>query len=575
VRQREAYLQTSEPEAGPAQRPAALPAGPLTPAAIVGLQRAVGNRAVTAMIARSAPAAAAAAPDTGLVAYFENLWQENPGDVIRLGLELFRPIPLVGALPALGSDFIEMGQDLFSVPVGDPVLFGITEMTLFLRSAINIAAGGVGQILSFTETVQAVTGAATLAEAMSLIGIPEALVTGAFGAFIISIDEFFGVDKFALTTLVEMMDFIVTIEAAAGAVLGPVGDSEKWTELMTGYLANQFEDIMALINDGVGLATLEFSQPGKIDGLISAITHFVATVGPAIGKIQEWTIGFWNVLGDDALQNVGTPDLRPDEPVGLEPTDPQPGGASIGFVARTASPDDGWAAARLIELDAMRACVQTGDAVLTPVASQVGELVASAGQMADDALGGREGVLALRDQLTGLLGDVEGRLGAVASLQADTSTASSELTASREQIAGGIAFLEGLELPAFDLGAAADTVLAPVLGQLGGVLDAAKEAALAPLRDVLDGFDELDELLAAVLKAAGLVSTMLEDAVGRINEALAGCETLPDILQTMIDQSVALASGGDTESFADLSGTWSELGPQLDEASTAAQGRAR
>ncbi len=570
MRQREAYLQTGEAEAAPSRRAAALPPGPLTPAAIVGLQRAVGNRAVSAMIARAAPAAAPAAPDTGLIAFFENLWQENPGDVIRLGLELFRPIPVVGALPGLGSDLIEMGQDLFSVPVGDPVLFGITEMTLFLRSAINIASGGVAQILSFTETVQAVTGAATLAAAMTGIGIPEAIVTGAFGSFVIAIDEFFAVDKFSITTLVEMMDFIVTIEAAAGTVLGPVEDSEKWTELMTGYLANQFEDIMALINDGVGLASLEFSQPGKIDGLLSAIAHFVGTVGPAIGKIQEWTIGFWNVLGDDALKDVGTPDLRPEEPVGLEPTGPQPDN-SIGFVARTAAPDDGWAAARLVELDAMRACVATGDAVLTPLASQVGELVASAGQMADDALGGREGVLALRDQLTGLLGDVEGRLGAVAALQADAGSASSELTASREQIAGGIAFLEGLELPAFDLGAAADTVLGPVLDQLGGALDAAKEAALAPLRDVLDGFDKLDELLAAVLKAAGLVSAMLEDAVGRINEALAGCETLPEILQTMIDQSVALASGGDEASFEDLSTTWTALGPQLDEAAAAAR----
>ena len=81
-------------------------------------------------------------------------------------------------------------------------------------------------------------------------------------------------------------------------------------------------------------------------------------------------------------------------------------------------------------------------------------------------------------------------------------------------------------------------------------------------------------LLAAVLKAAGLVGAMLEDAVGRINEALAGCETLPEILQTLIYQSVALASGGDSEHVR---------GPQrhldrarrreLDEAAAAAQAR--
>ncbi len=571
MRQREAYLQTDEVEAAPARPRAALPAGPLTPAAIVGLQRAVGNRAVSAMIARSAPAAVAA-PDSGLIAYFENLWQENPGDVVRLFYELFRPIPVLGALPALGSDVIEMGQDLFSVPVGDPVLFGITEMTLMLRSAINIASGGVAQILAFGETVQALTGAATIAEGLSLIGIPEALVTGAFGAFVTGIDEVFGLEKFQLTSMVFLLDFIVSIESAAGAVLGPVEDSEKWTELMTGYLANQFEDIMALINDGVGLVALEFTQPGKIDGLISLITHFVATVAPAIGKIQEWTIGFWNVLGDDALESIGVPE--PEEPVGLEPTDPQPDN-SVGFVARTAAPDDGWAAARLLELDAMRACVSAGDAVLTPLASQVSELVAGAGQMAEDALGGREGVIELRSQLTGLLGDVEGRLGAVASLQADAGSASDEIASSREQISGGIEFLEQLELPALDLGAAADAVLDPVLDQLRGALDAAREAALAPLREMLDGFDRLDELLGAVLKAAGLVGGMLEETVGRINEALAGCETLPDILQTIIDQSVALASGADDATFEELSGTWSELGPQLDEAATAAQARAR
>jgi len=572
VRQREAYPQTGELEAAPAPRARTLPTGPLTPAAIVGLQRAVGNRAVSAMVARAAPAAAPASADGGLIAYFENLWQENPGDVVRLFYELFRPIPVLGALPALGSDFIEMGQDLFSVPVGDPVLFGIAEMTLMLRSAINIGSGAVAQILAFSETVQAVTGAATVAEALTLIGIPEAVVTGAFGAFITGIDEVFGLEKFQLTSFVFLLDFIVSIEAAAGAVLGPVEDSEKWTELMTGYLANQFEDIMALINDGVGLVTLEFSQPGKIDGLISAITHFVATVAPAIGKIQEWTIGFWNVLGDDALETIEIPE--PEEPVGLVPTDPQPA-AEVGFVARTAAPDDGWAAARLLELDAMRACVATGDALLSPLASQVGGLVASAGQMAEDALGGREGVIALREQLTGLLGDVEGRLAAVAALQTDAGAASEQLGSAREQVAGGIEFLEGLELPSLDLGAAADTVIQPLLDQLAGPLEAAREGALAPLREMSDGFDELERLLAAVLKAAGLVSGMLEETVGRINEALAGCETLPDILQTIIDQSVALASGGDDASLEELSGTWSGLGPQLDDAATAAQARAR
>ena len=45
--------------------------------------------------------------------------------------------------------------------------------------------------------------------------------------------------------------------------------------------------------------------------------------------------------------------------------------------------------------------------------------------------------------------------------------------------------------------------------------------------------------------------------------------------RTLIDQAVALASGGDETTFEDLSGTWTELGSQLDEAATAAQARAR
>ena len=298
------------------------PAGAaLGPAALLGLQRSAGNRAVSAMLARQAPTAQATAeaPDAALIAEFEALWEDDPWTVVRLGLELLRPFPVLGMLPAIGSDVIGMVQDVSSVPRGDPLLLGIVGTTVVVRSLVNLASDGVGQVLAVTEPIEWFLGAETVAQTFSGWGIPFDVISVPLGALMVGLNEGLGADHLSLITLTSLLDFVVTLEAAAGAVLGPVEDSAAWSELMAGYIANMAGDVFAIFNEALGLVTLSIWPSGSVGQLGAATIALAKLAMKGLGLSKEWSAGFWNVLGGKAIEGIELPDLTPDDP-GLEPT---------------------------------------------------------------------------------------------------------------------------------------------------------------------------------------------------------------------------------------------------------------
>ena len=111
------------------------------------------------------------------------------------------------------------------------------------------------------------------------------------------------------------------------------------------------------------------------------------------------------------------------------------------------------------------------------------------------------------------------------------------------------------------------------LDEIGSALASAKEASLEPPRELQSSIAQLQELIDALLQATQTVTALLTDAMGQISDSLAQCESLPDILQMIIDESLAVSGEGEATSFGELRAAWQRLGPMIGEASDAARAR--
>ena len=241
-----------------------MPADPLLaaarqPAAVLRLQRAAGNRAATPVLARHA--APAASGGELLVEFLNDLWQEEPASIVRLGLEVFRPIPLFGGIPGAVADLIAAGQDVTSVPFGNPAERGISvgnvayssvvELTIGARSLVNIANNAVGALLTVPQFAAGLGIGATGGELASGVAAPAAVPAAAGTAAAMAAAEVLGALKLELATATGIFDGLITLEAGAGALAFP-DDSKEWLDLMTNYIGNVVGDAFGLFNDAIG-----------------------------------------------------------------------------------------------------------------------------------------------------------------------------------------------------------------------------------------------------------------------------------------------------------------------------------
>ena len=249
----------------------------------------------------------------------------------------------------------------------------------------------------------------------------------------------------------------------------------------------------------------------------------------------------------------------------------------------------------LADLDAMRDGVAQGDAVLGPMADQVAELIAAATEKADEATGSRDAFIRVREAMAGVVADFDGRLALVRDVETQAGAGLEQVTEVNDGLEAAIAAIEGLALPAIELpaptdlgeGAVLDAIEAGVDAGLGmgadamqaavdeiaATLEAAKEATLVPLRELQAGFEPVRAAIEEVVEAARLVAGQLEGAVVEIGALMAQADSLPELLQALIDHCLAAAGVEDGATLDDVRAGWLELGPMIDEASVAARGR--
>ena len=578
----------SAPQAAPPLRPA-----PLTPAAILQLQRTAGNRAVAGVLARQAPAAAnAEAPDPAIISWAKAAWPDDLASQVRLVLEPTRLVPFVGLAGGAVADLIGAGQDVLSIPVGDILRSelnagkltygGFVGATVALRSVVNMANNGVGHLLMFPNVAVALGLSSAIGEAATGVGAPLAVATAAATAVPVAVAEALTFVKIALNAGTTGLDLIVALEALAGSLLFP-DDAEEWFSLWFGYMANVGGDLLGMVNDAVGIWSLGASQSGAISqGL--ATTMGVAKI---MAETFQWSATLfgmiWNVRGGDAVKQVPMPDGRTPEPPEnalRSPADAPPSSTlPLPRQAVDGATTSGWAAARMTELDAMREAVLRGDPIVRPLAEQMATLVELAAAQAEESAVSQDAIRELRAGVDPLLADFEGRLELVAGVEPQATPALEQLDIASGQIAAAIAIVENLTL-AGDVelgeGAVMDTIEGVVetgAGMLDDGFDVAKEAVLVPLRELLEGLVALRTVVVAMIESARIVAPYLQDTIAQLREIVAAVDGAPEPLQAMIDACLEFSTAGEITSFGDLMARWDQLGPELDAATAEVSAR--
>jgi hypothetical protein len=576
----------NEERPAPAAEPAPTRPAPLTPAAILQLQRTAGNHAVARILARQEAAPDAAAPDPAVIAFCKAVWPDDLSSQVRLVLEPTRLIPLVGLAGGGVADLIGAGQDLLSVPVGDILrgeidagkltYGGFVGACVALRSTVNLANNAVGHLEMAPNVVVALGLTKTIADAATLVGAPLAVVDLAATAVPAGISEACGFIKIALTAGTTGLDLLVALEAAMGVLLFP-DDAEEWWSLGCGYMANVGGDLLGMVNDMIGLGTAGASQPGAISQGLATAMGIAKTMLRTFGVFSSVFGMVWNVRGGDAVKEIP----RPDGPVAEPPEDDlrSPAGAppsSTLPLPRQALDGTGtsaaWSAARMTELAAMRDAVQRGEPIVRPVADQMGALVELAAASTEEAAVTQETIRELRAGVGALLTEFEGRLELVGGVEAQAAPALEQLTLASGQILAAIGIVENLDL-AGDIelgdGAVVDAIEGAFeagAGLLDGGLDAVKEAALVPLRELLEGLLALRTVVEAMIDSARIVLPFLQDTIAQLREVAAAAGDAPDQLQAMIDACIEFSTAGEITSFGEMMARWDQLGPEIDAA---------
>ena len=561
---------------------------PSSPAAILALQRSAGNQAVARALARTrasepvaratgGPDAAAGAADPGWVEsagaetlqFLENLWQDDPLSAVRLALEGGRLVPVAGLFTGLAADVIGFGQDICTVPhgvdfatgkvhVGELAFAGLVDVTIAMRSVTNAAGNAIGHLISFPQFAAWLGITATAGETASGVGAPAAPLTAGATVGAGAVNVVTGFDKAMLTFITGFVDLMVPLEAAAGQLMFP-DKQQQWADLAAGYVANLLGDVVGLVNDIAGVWSAGLTMSGPVSQVLKAVLFLVKQIGWVMGKLKDLVLGAWNVLGGKAV--AGTPLMR------SAATDP----ATIG-----GAPGPEWFAARGVDFETMRGHVDQGDGVLGPLEAGIGELLAKVTAEAAESAGSPEAAAQLRENLTTVLADVEQRLELVSQVEPQAAPLLALLDGGAGQLGAVIDAIDAAKPPSVDLGegAVADTVESVVGAGVDAAIDAAKQAALAPLREMHAMLTGLPTVIELVVQSAQILAPVLADAAGQLHDALAQTETLPEMVQALIDANVAFASAGEVQSFGELRGSWQALGPDIDGVTEAMRERA-
>jgi hypothetical protein len=343
----------------------------------------------------------------------------------------------------------------------------------------------------------------------------------------------------------------------------PGGDAQAqaaWDAMVANYEANVVGDIAGAVLDVVDLTTLGFANVQPIQAGLRVVKELWDATGSARGMVFTVLQGWFNVWGGEIVEQVG----------GAEGLSRAVAGGQIA-----------------LELQRIKASYQLGDLMIGEAAEYVAGQIAELEQGAELVLGGRDPFITARDAAVEGLAALEAQIADIGEMGALSTTGAEKAAAVEEACTEGLELLDTIELPELDVpesdlgeGAAADLAegalnmagdiaeagLGMALGQLQAQIDLAKDALRAPLETMRENAVAFGEFMQLVSEEAAVQLAVAEERAERVRGQLAKCESLEDIIDTVIEQILETVGLHADFEVDDLRQAWGELGVTIDEA---------
>ena len=555
--------------ASPSDRPRPPASGsPLSPQAVMALQRSAGNAAVGRMLARE-PAPAAAPPAAGSGVDWAHVWDEvmffengvPTSDSFRLIGEVGRVVPVFGAFTGAAADSIAAHQDVF----GGTWKYEapITRTLLAARGATNLLNNGLGHLNYVSQLTQDTV----------------ALFSGFTGTwFTAGINEGLAISKLIVDGFQSGLDATITTMALWNAIeAGPpapgnLEEIDAWLALAVNYEANLVGDVIGMVVDGIDILTAGLGHGNTLED-----------IGLWLADMGVWGRNIFNLIVDE-LQ--GQLNLRGGGLLmgGLEEVvQPAVARASLG---REVSGESLALDAAIFQLRQVQGAHQLGDQLLGQAGGAVGELAARANEVGTALLDGQEPFTFVREQAADVVGEVRTRIAVLGELAQGGTNAAATTDGVLANVAQMRAALEALEVPeelgleAPDLGEgmladAGEAVLgagaelagqgaSAALAQIQSALDAAKEAAFEGLDAVAENADEIGRFMQLLAEQSQRQAVELETMLATFEEALSRTQNFEELFETLIEQMLAAAGIEADIDFDDLRAAWADAGGWID-----------
>ena len=209
---------------------------------------------------------------------------------IRTGLELTRPIPVLGILTGMASDAIGLVTDLQAVPAGNDM----TVLTIGARDAIALFGNVLGGAAAADQTLQDIISVTPLAPAdVITAGVNEALL----GA------------KIWTDSASMFLDVVIMAEARYNKASGPqdAATLSAWDGIFKSFGASMLSDTVTTVIDGLDLVALGFTNGQSTSSVAKAIATAMKRFVPLARTIVGVVLNEFSIHGFRLAPGIAPP----------------------------------------------------------------------------------------------------------------------------------------------------------------------------------------------------------------------------------------------------------------------------
>lgn len=486
-------------------------------------------------------------------------WLGMPASFARAGLDVTRVIPLVGMFTGMTADVIEGAQNLATAgDTGNQWM----ELGVMLRQGIVFMNNVIGHVLYVGELCQD-------AAIVSVVGI-ELEVVIAPG------DEALAMFKLVLQSLQTVADIAILAGAVVGAENSVVG-SEEWEahkSLASGFVVDAGLDVAGLLMD-IGDTCTAGLMNGQVVKEATRSVFGLKAFGQAFLDNLDDIIQAWiSIFGGDGISAII--DLGQQKSDGATTAD----AASI----------------MIGELAEIQQVHSFGDGAITAATTQVETMLADLRTLQEEALGGKEPFIAMRDAMLDGLAQFEGRLIALQEADSLATSAESEVASILANLDAAEAAVDQLRLPEIklpehtelgdnpladgiegvvDTGAGvANEAIAAATQKLQAAIDAVKGAVVSEIHPQRAEIEAFAQFITTFKQLVAEQLALVTDAVTKLREHAAAADNPEELIDALLAQVAEMLGMEGELSVDELRQQWVAAGARISELMTWARGLA-